>query len=102
MAWFKRDKKTNREALEEEIEAILEEMGDEHSDTDKYTKMADNLERVCKAKSYERDWKPDGNTVVQVFGTAAVSLIGILLITHHEDLNVLTSKALQFVTRKPL
>lgn len=102
MALFNRKKKTNRDRLETEIDAVLEEMEYEDSDTDKYTRMSENLERLFRAKSYDANPKPDGNTILQVGGTAAVSLIGILLITKHEDLNVITSKALQFVTRKPL
>ena len=32
--------------LDDEIKSVLEEMAVEHSDTDKYTKMLDNLESL--------------------------------------------------------
>lgn len=99
MPWFNR-KHTNLDGLEKEIDDILEEMSVEHSDTEKYAKMAENLERVCKAKSYERNPKPDGNTVLQVGGTVLGSVVGILLISNYEKIDVLTSKALQFVLRR--
>jgi hypothetical protein len=88
-------KDTNDANLQDEINSILEEMASEQPDTDKYSREADNLEKVCRAKSYEHNSPIDINTII----TAAASLGGIVLILNYEKLGVVTSKALSFIPK---
>lgn len=82
----------NGKHLSEEIDAVIEEMAVEHADTEKYRQMADNLEKLCKAKSY------DSQSKASVVGAAA-SILGILLVLNYEKLDVVTSKALSFIVK---
>lgn len=88
---------TKRETFEDLVEsekiAVLEEMTCEHSDTDKYSKMVDNLDKLCDLKKNSNNI--DVNTVISVVG----SLAGILLILKYEKLDIITSKALGFVPK---
>lgn len=85
----------NKRNLEKEIDSVLDEMSYEHSDTDKYGKMAENLEHLLKAKSYENSAHISKDVLV----SGAFSLAGILLIVNYEQLNPLISKALPFVKK---
>lgn len=98
MPWFNK-KRTNKQSLEAEIESILNEMSTLHKDSEDYSKMADNLERVCKAKSYEQRLAPDGNAVVNAVFPVIGSLGAIVLILNYEKLDVVATKALQFVKK---
>lgn len=86
---------SNEANLQDEINSILETMASEEPNTPKYTMEAENLEKVCQAKSYEHNSKVDVNTVISVAG----SLVGIILILNYEKLGIVTSKALSFVTK---
>lgn len=93
---FKREKKeTNKSHIEAEIDAVIEEMAVEHADTDKYSTMAENLEKLCRAKSYEKNFILDKNTILTVVGTT----LTVALILNFEKADVLTSKALGFVKK---
>lgn len=58
-------------------------------------KIAENIERLCKAKSYEREHTIKPDTILTVAG----SILGILLIIGAEHVGVVTSKALGFVIK---
>lgn len=98
MPWFNK-KHTNKKGLEAEIDSILSEMAGLHKSDEDYAKMADNLEKVCKAKSYEQRLKPDGNAVVNAICPVIGSLGAIVLILNYEKLDVVATKALQFVKK---
>ena len=72
MPWFNK-KHTNKKGLEAEIDSILSEMAGLHKSDEDYAKMADN----------------------PVIG----SLGAIVLILNYEKLDVVATKALQFVKK---
>lgn len=88
----KKDKRTN---LEKEIDSVLKCMNELSPDSEEYQKMAENLERLYKSKSYDKDRDVSPDTLAVIVG----NLAGILLILKHEELNVITSKALGFVLK---
>lgn len=86
----------NERKLDNEISTVLEEMQVEHADTETYTKMAENLETLCSAKSeYERNRHPHTGEII----SAAASICCILLILNYEEEDIITTKALNFVPR---
>lgn len=94
-----KEQKPNKDRLEDTIDAILEEMVWVDSSSEEYTKMADNLERVCRAKSYENNPKTvNPDTIITVLG----GITQIALILYFEKVDIVTSKALGFVMRPKL
>lgn len=88
----KKDKRTN---FEKEIDSILEDLKTMDSTSKEYEQAVKNLEVLCKARSYEKDNKIDKNAMLGVIG----NLAGILAVLKHEELNVITSKALGFIIK---
>lgn len=86
-------KETSKDLIEREKIAVLEEMECEHTDTEKYSKMVDNLSTLCSLDKNSNSI--DVNTVITVAG----SLVGIMLILKYEKLDIITSKALGFVPK---
>ena len=89
---FKGDRRTE---LEKEISDLLKQMKNCDPSTDEYKMMANALETLCKADSYKKSRSVSWDTILIVSG----NLIGIFAILHHEDVNVITSKALGFVLK---
>lgn len=88
----KRDKRTN---LEKEIDRILCQANYISPDTEEYAKIMENVEKLYKAKSYEKSRSVSPDTIAVVLG----NLLGIGLILGYEQRNVITSKALGFVLK---
>ena len=88
----KKDKRTN---LEKEIDRILKEAEYLNPDSEKYSQIAENIERLYKAKSYEKDSKVSPDTMAVIIG----NILGIVLILGYEKTNIITSKALGFVLK---
>lgn len=86
-------KETSKDLIEDEKIAVLEEMASEHSDTDRYTRMVENLNTLCSLEKNPN--RIDVNTVLTVAG----SLAGIVLILRYEKLDIITSKALGFIPK---
>jgi hypothetical protein len=89
----KHDKRTN---LEKEIDSVLGQMSDKSADSDEYTTMVGNLETLCKVKDNTKKkvnipWEP---IIVGTFG-----IMQILLIMNHEKVDVITTKAMGYVTK---
>lgn len=91
-AFTKRDKRTD---LEKEIHSVLCNMSTYLPDSEEYTKQAENLERLYKAKSYEKDRRVSLDTIAVIAG----NLLGIALILGYEKTEVIRTKALGFVIR---
>lgn len=89
--------KTNlkKSRLDEVIDSILYDMSMLDAYSDEYEKMANNLEKLLKAKSYEQPKRISPDTMAIVIA----NLIGIVLILKHEKIDIITSKALNFVLR---
>ena len=81
--------------LENAIDSILDDMSKFDANSDEYSDMATNLEKLLKAKSYEEQKNISPDTIALV----AANLIGIVLILKHEKVDIITSKALGFVLR---
>ena len=88
----KRDKRSN---LEKEIDRVLQEASylDPHSK--EYSEIAENVEKLYKAKSCEKSRNVSPDTIAVVAG----NLLGIALILGYEQTHVITSKALGFVLK---
>lgn len=85
-------KKTKLEVV---IDSILDDMSKLEPNSDEYTDMANNLEKLLKAKSCEKLKGISPDTIAIVLG----NLLGIVLILKHEKIDIITTKALSFVLK---
>ena len=85
-------------ALEKTITRLHDDMQTVDPHTDQYGKMAENLGKLMKLREHDtvKRYRPSPDVLV----TSAVALIQVLVIIKHEDVNIITSKALGFV-KKP-
>jgi len=81
--------------LQTVIDALLTRMSEEDYDLEEYAKMLDQLTKLYKLKETESRERVSKDTLVLV----TANLIGIVLILGYEKANVITTKALSFVTR---
>lgn len=93
MKFLERRKKVNE--LDRLIEELEREMYLIGPDGENYGIMADNLEKLYRAKSLIKTNKLSKDTIA----TCLISLAQIGLICNFERIHVLTSKALSFVRR---
>ena len=89
---FKRDKRTN---LEKEIDSVIQRMSKHQPDSAEYSAIAENIEKLYKARTYENVKRVSPDTIAIIAG----NLLGIVLILGYEKAGVITSKALGFVLR---
>ena len=88
-------KRTNRAELDDEISSVLEEMARLHADTPEYTRMAENLERLCRAKAEEPAKHQHLPQIIGILGSVGC----LVLVMNYEKTDILTTKALQFLPR---
>lgn len=81
--------------LDKVIDSILDDMSKLEANSDEYGDMANNLEKLLKAKSYEKQKGISPDTIAIV----AANLIGIVLILKHEKVDIITSKAMGFILK---
>ena len=83
-----------RTPLEIEIDNLISELDYFDKSSKEYADMLGKLERLYKAKSYDtpRSISPDAKA------TIAANLLGIILILGYEKADIITTKALGFVT----
>ena len=81
--------------LEVEIDLVLEDMRDMYIDSDEYKVAIEHLSKLYDIKSKDDTGRVSPDTMAVVVG----NLLGIVLILKHEDLNIITSKALGFVIK---
>lgn len=81
--------------LEKAIDELVDELDTVTGDSDEYTKMVENLVKLTKIASEKTHINISPDTVLAVVG----NLAGILLILNYEEINVVASKALGFVTK---
>lgn len=91
------DKKTDIEpkGLDKAIADVLSEMETVTADSDEYARMVDQLDKLCKMRTYKKDPSVKLDTIVAVAG----NLAGIIVILGFERAHVITSKALGFVIK---
>lgn len=88
--------KKEKTMLEKEIEAVLLEMKDMYVGSEEYEIALNHLSTLHEInKSKEKKWNVSPDTMAIVVG----NLLGIILILKHEELNVITSKAMNFVIK---
>lgn len=66
-------------------------------DSPEFCATAENLEKVRKAGGYSKH--PFLKDVLEVTLPVAGSIVGIVLVIHAEEVQILTSKALQYVLK---
>lgn len=84
-----------KSGLDEAIDSVLAEMASVNADSDEYAKMVDQLVKLYPLKETEAKRKVSPDTMALIAG----NLLGIMLIVGHERAHVVTSKALNFVTK---
>lgn len=84
-------------ALEKTIDRLHDDMQTVDPHTEQYAQMANNLGKLYALRAHDTvsRWRPSPDVVM----TVAANLLGIVLIIRHEDVNVITSKALGFVKK---
>jgi hypothetical protein len=92
-----RDKEVPRHQrmLEEELIRILAVLPLHQADSQEYAKLMTSAERIHALMVIRKPPSVSRETLV----TVGANILGILLIIKHEDVNVITSKALGFVIR---
>ena len=81
--------------LEEEYIRVLAVLPMHQADTQEYVKILTSAERVYEMMDNRKPSPVSRETLI----TVGANILGILLIIKHEDVNVITSKALGFVIR---
>jgi hypothetical protein len=81
--------------LEDEYVRVLTELGSLQRNSQEYAKMLGNVERIHGLMDIRKPSPVSRETLL----TIGANILGILLIIKHEDVNVITSKALGFVIR---
>lgn len=88
-------KRTHDTLLEEAIGNLHSDMHSIPPDSEEYTKMADNLSKLYKLREHDAPRRVSPDTLALIAG----NLLGIGMIVGHERANVVTSKALAFVSK---
>jgi hypothetical protein len=81
--------------LEIEMDKLVLKLNDYPTDSKEYGEIVERLKTLHKIQD---DNKP-ASVSPDVKLTTAANLLGILMIIRHEQLHVITSKAMSFVTR---
>lgn len=77
------------------VDAATAELLNHQPDSEEYKKIVDQLERLNKIATSNSSEKVSANGVIAVLG----NLLGIGMIIKHEQVAVITSKALGFVIK---
>ncbi len=89
-------KPTKKPPLNDAIDqALLELMRDHSPHTPEYSQAVDQIQKLHKLKEAEKPSSLSSDTLA----LCVTNLVGIVLIIRHEQLNVITSKALSFVPK---
>lgn len=87
--------KNDTAQLDDAIARLHEELATHSVDTAEYAHILTNLDRLYKIKNDTRSDRVKPDTIALIAG----NLAGICLIVGHERANVVTSKALSFVSK---
>jgi hypothetical protein len=86
-------KPVKKTALDDVIDTAIRELSNHEIHTKEYATALERLTELYALKSQEKTDRISKDTLALVLG----NLAGILMIVKHEELNVVTSKALSFV-----
>lgn len=92
---FGRTPKVETIKLDAAMNRVLDDMDTVHTNSDEYSELLSNLERLSKLRTHERPGRVSPDTIATVAG----NLLGILVIVAYEQHHVMTSKALGFVPK---
>jgi hypothetical protein len=81
--------------LKDTLDQLMREMSYVNCDSDEYAKMTDQLTKLYSLKEIDSKRRISPDTLAIVIG----NLAGIVLIVGHERMNVVTSKALNFILK---
>ncbi len=81
--------------LEIAINAVLDDMENHSPTTEEYGKLLERLKDLHKMKEAEKPSRPSSDVMLQ----SGAYILGIAMILHREEFNVITTKALNFVPR---
>ena len=77
------------------IDDLLFEMQSHSATSDEYGTMLDRVTQLQKLKAEDKPSRPSADTLALI----GANLVGIAMIIRHEQLNVISTKALNFVIR---
>lgn len=84
-----------KNGIDREIDRVLTVLSSLEPHSEQYTTAVLNLKELCESRSKKASRSVEPDTIV----LAATNLLGILLILHYEQLNVIATKAIGFVVR---
>ena len=87
------EKKMVNTYVDNEIARLMLRMEDQMIDSEEYGKLLDRLGKLQKIRMEEKPDLPSSDAIL----SAGVNLLGIFMILHHEQLNVITTKAMSFI-----
>ncbi len=90
MSLFKRESK-----FDQPIDAILVELRKENPESEKYSSLLVQLDRLTQLKDRERINKVSADTAWMVAG----NLLGILVIVAYEQKHIMASRGMNFILR---
>lgn len=82
-------------ALVEAIDELFDEMSNYSGDSDEYAKRVDQLSKLYSLKEIDSKKRVSPDTLAIVIG----NILGITIIVGYERMNIVTSKALNFVLK---
>lgn len=93
---FTLPKRLKKDKLAQIIDDLLDELDTGDSTTEEYAATADQLIKLAELrKKLNSTWIPSPEVLVPVLG----SLLTVILVLKHEEINVITSKAFNLATR---
>lgn len=87
--------KTEDSALEQAIDELFDEMSGYSGDSEEYAKRVDQLSKLYSLKEIDSKKRVSPDTLAIVAG----NLAGIVVIVGYERMNIVTSKALNFILK---
>lgn len=93
---FKKKTNPNLELLDQTIDTITIRLDELDPTTDEYAKASTQLLKLIEKRE---ELTPKFHIKPEVWVTSLTSLVTVVLITHHEQVNVITTKALGFVVK---
>ncbi len=85
----------NKTPVEKELGILFAELRHHGPSSEEYSTVLDRIVQVHKLKADEKPPQVSPDTLI----TAGTNLLGILLILHHERLNIITTKAMSMAPR---
>jgi hypothetical protein len=87
--------KAKAKTIDDEVNHVLDGLKKMSIDSEEYGVAVKNLQTLCEARSKKPAHLIEAETLV----LAATNILGILLILHYEELNVVATKAISLVAK---